>query len=288
MKKIHASILINIILIIAIISANALGKSELNQEEARKALKRLSIPMDKITFYNAVSNNDEVITSLFLLAGMSPNTLIPVGDSAVTPLILSSYNDNIKMVKLFIDKGADINYMCTLKPNEERTALYYAIQKLNYDVCKLLLEKGAHTYFINHGKIYTGKELLEKMIAKKEYVSSKSGTQVPMDKPAHEKALQLLDLLKKYPNNDLITLTGKVSTGPKGWVFVPGDQSPQAEGYRLGEKFPDVLRGILEQAKNQNVPVTISGELDREGYIYINKINLNEKQYSIPNYRAGN
>jgi hypothetical protein len=287
MGKWFVRVLINAILIIAIISCNAFGKSELSQADARKALERLSIPIDQTSFYNAIANNDKVIVGLFLMSGMSPNTLFKVKDNAVTPLILASYNNHIEMIKLLIEKGADINYMCVLKPNEERTALYYAIQKLNYDICKLLLEKGSHTYFINNGKIYKGKELLDKMIAKKEFVS-KNGKPSPMDEQAKEKAGKILELLKKYSDNDLITLTGKISLGTQGWNFEPEDQSSKAEGYRLGEKLPGRLKEILEQAKNQNAPVTIIGEPDRAGYFYIDKIKLKEKQYSIPNYRGNN
>jgi hypothetical protein len=286
MKNHCSSIVIVALLTIAFISGNTFGKTELSQEDARKALEKLNIPDDKISFFNAITNNDTVIVDLFLLSGMSPDTLITVKDSAITPLILASYNNNIEMVKLLINKKADINYMCVIKQNEERTALYYAMQKLNYEICKLLIEKGAHTYFIHDGKIYKGKEMLEKMIAKKEYVSI-DGKPLPMDAQARGKAVKILELLKKYSDNDLITLTGKVSMTPKGWTFEQGDQPQKTEGYKLGEKLPDMLKEILEQAKNQNAPVTIIGEPDRKGYIYINKIRFNDKQYSVPNYRGG-
>jgi ankyrin repeat protein len=283
----YSIILINTLLVIMTLSFNVFGNTELTQEKAKHALERLYIPYDEPTFYKAIYNNDKVITNLFLLSGMSPNFKFSVMKE-ITPLILASYRNNVELVKLLIEKGADINYMYPIEQNNERTALYYSIQKLNYEICKLLLEKGAHTYYINNNKIYKGKELLERMITKNQYASAQDDKSAQMDKPAKEKALKILELLKQYSDNDLITLTGKVFMGPKGWTFEPADKASQPEGYRLGDKLPDMLKKILEQAKDQNTQVTLIGEPDRAGYFYINKIKLNEKLHTVPNYHGSN
>jgi hypothetical protein len=287
MKIFNLSILIIIIFIISLTSLSSFSNTQIMREDARNSLARLHIQFDEQSFYSAIDNNDIAIVDLFLVAGMSPNTIFSFIDKGVTPLIMASYNNNEEIIKILLEKGADINYMYPIKDNEKRTALYYSIENLYYENCKLLLEKGARTYFIHNNRTYKGKDLLDKMIAKKEYVSSMDGKPIRMDEQAIKRALKISGLLKEYSNNDLMTLTGKVLSGPTGWTFEPGDKVPKTVEYKLGAQLPDILKKILEQARNQNVNVTIIGEPDQGGFFYIDKIRIDEKFHTVPNYRGG-
>ena len=286
MKIYFRILVIFIILIMSLSSSSSFAKTKLTQEDARRALARLHISLDEQSYYNAIYNNDTAIVELFLLSGVNPNTIFSFRDKGMSPLILAAYNNSNEMIKLLIENGADINYMYPLHENEERTALFFSIERLNYDICKLLLEKGSRTYFINANNINKSTELLDKMIAKNEYISPTGEKIVKMDEQAKKNALKILELLKKFSDNDLMSLTGKVFKGTKGWTFEPEDKVSKTEGYRLGEKLPDALVEILEQANNQNALVTIIAEPDEGGYMYINKIKFNDKVYPVPNYRG--
>jgi ankyrin repeat protein len=277
-------ICIIIISILFLTPLSSFCSTPITKEDAIKALAILHINFDEESFYNAIYNNDVAIVDLFFLAGMSPNTIFTFRDKGKTPLITAIYNNHNDMVKLIIEKGADVNHLYHIKENEERSALYFSIANLNYENSKLLLEKGANTYFIHNNQIYNGKSLLDMMMAKKEYASSGDGKLIPMDAQARATAVKILELLKDHADNDLVTLTGKVSLGPKGWTFEPRDQVSKAEEYGLGADLPEMLKKILEQAKNQNTLVAITGELYGNNYIYITKIKHDEKLYSIPHY----
>jgi hypothetical protein len=285
--KIYLNSMVALIILIMSLSApSSFGNTKLTPEDARRALARLHIPIDEQSYYNAIDNNDTAIVELFLQSGMSPNTIFSSMRNGITPLISAVYSNSNETAKLLIEYGADINYMYPIQDNEKRTALSIAIERLNYNMCKLLLEKGASTYFINNNNIYKSRDLMDKMIEKKEYISSTDERVAKLDEQAKNNALKISELLNKYADNDLITLTGKVSKGTKGWTFEPEDKISKTGGYGLGEKLPDMLENILEQAKSQNAMVTITAQPEKEGYMHINKIKLNDKVYLIPNYRA--
>jgi ankyrin repeat protein len=279
----HRIIIIITTLIALLMPLGAFGKTELSPEEARKALERLSIEYNEMRFYDAIYNNDTVIAKLFLLSGMSPNTVFSLRDKGATPLIIASYKNNKEMSKLLIEKGANVNYRLFLKQNEELTALYYAIANLNYEICKILLQNGAHTYIINRNNYVKLNKILDKMLERKEYISSIDGKPVHMDEQAKEKAIQILELLKKYPDNDLITLTGRGVKSSNGWTFEIVDETTKTKLYKLRENLPDMIEKILEQAKNQNANFTIVGEFSGDGFIDIAKINFEGKLYSVRN-----
>jgi hypothetical protein len=276
-----------IILIIFLIPLSSFGDTRLTKEDAIKALAKLHIQFDEQSFYNAIYNNDIAIVELFLLSGMSPNIIFSVMDKGNTPLIMASYNNYSEMIKLLIEKGANINYVYLIKEHEKRSALYFSIGNLNYEICKLLLEKGANTYFMHNNQIYKGKSLLDIMMTKKEYASSVDGKLIPMDQHARATALKIMGLLKDHADNDLLTLTGKVHPGPEGWIFEPSDKVSNNAGYGLGKDFPEMVKTVLEQAKNQNDVVTITGELYGDNRLHITKIKNDEKLYAVPNYPRG-
>ena len=277
---------ITAILIILVSPVNLFAKAELSQAEAKEALETLYISFNELSFFDAVYNNDTIIANLFLLAGMNQNIVFTFKNKGMTPLILATYLNHDNMVELLIKKGADVNHMYFIKPNEERTALYYSIEYLNYHICKLLLEKGAYTYVISKNRVYKGKELVEKMLAKREYLSPSTEKPISMDEQAKQTALNILELLKKYSQNDLITLTGKIQGGQGGWTFEPEEKVSETEEYRLGGNLPGNLKKLLEEAKNHHAEVAITGEIDNEGNMYVTKIKMNGKLYNIPHYRS--
>ncbi len=84
---------------------------------------RTQISAELLISHNADVNiqNNEGKTPLFIAANFSSN------------------DDNLKMVKLLVEKGADVN----LRTKDNDTALHVAIRNSNYEMTKYLLEKGA-------------------------------------------------------------------------------------------------------------------------------------------------
>lgn len=60
--------------------------------------------------------------------------------NGVTSLIMAIQNSSMDIVKLLLDKGAEVN---TVRPNDSVTPLIMALWKGNSDIIKLLLDKGA-------------------------------------------------------------------------------------------------------------------------------------------------
>jgi len=116
--------------------------------------------LDELDFVTTVKRNtalqmllsgrkDLVPHALQLLPASKVNTATPAG---LTPLMLACLREDVAVVKLLIETGASIDWRnpgpergC-LEANPEQqhwTALHYATMIGNYDVVRLLLEKGA-------------------------------------------------------------------------------------------------------------------------------------------------
>ena len=70
-----------------------------------------------------------------------------------TPLMLACYQGKFDMVKLLIEKGADVNYT---KINAALSPLVWAIQgqsEQDLEIVKYLIEKGADVNFDNYGSV---------------------------------------------------------------------------------------------------------------------------------------
>jgi ankyrin repeat protein len=66
--------------------------------------------------------------------------------SRITPLQVATLRDHTDVVRLLIERGADVN----LSDSDTKTALMLAIQNYHYDSIKLLLENGADKYAVRN------------------------------------------------------------------------------------------------------------------------------------------
>ena len=78
------------------------------------------------------------VAEVLLDHGADMYLFIPQGPNKLNPLIIACMNGNVSTVKLLLDRGADINYVC-----DGRTPLLTACQHGDIRVTRYLLKRGA-------------------------------------------------------------------------------------------------------------------------------------------------
>ena len=128
------------ILLIVVLSSIMLFGCGKSPEEARKELGQMNIQYTELSFLKAIENNDSVATKLFLEAGMDPN----VNVDGVTPLMMAATKNRIEIAKSLIEKKANVNAKSKEGMTALGSAIAGDSDGPgNIDVVKLLLEKGA-------------------------------------------------------------------------------------------------------------------------------------------------
>ena len=97
---------------------------------------RIEKGQHKIELFDAARNGNIKIVRLLLDKGADVNAKDRSGKTA---MILAAKNGHADIVRLLLDKGADVN----AKADDDTTALMQAAEKGNVDVVRALLEKGA-------------------------------------------------------------------------------------------------------------------------------------------------
>jgi len=128
--------LIPVIVVAAALLLSGCGRSP---EDARKDLGKINIPYTEQAFAEAAGNKDMTTVKLFLEAGMSPN--MPAGES--TPLIEAANKSNLEMIKLLVEKGADVNGKSKDGLTPVMAAVTAESAAARQEAVKFLLEKGA-------------------------------------------------------------------------------------------------------------------------------------------------
>lgn len=106
-------------------------------EAARKKLQELGIPYSWDAFMTEVEDGNASVVTLFLDAGMSPNSAFPILGS---PIIKAAEKGHAEIVQSLSSKGADVN----VKDMWGRTALMEAANHGHLAVVKVLLNKGSY------------------------------------------------------------------------------------------------------------------------------------------------
>ncbi|WP_378955072.1 ankyrin repeat domain-containing protein [Pelosinus sp. sgz500959] len=119
-------------------------------EDAKKELSDKKIQYNEQNFVKAIEEENVDVVELFIEGGMSPNVTTANG----SPLPTAAAIGNLEIVKLLVEKGADVNIKS--KDKGDLTPLFAAILgngKEKQDTIKLLLEKGAdvNARFISKG-----------------------------------------------------------------------------------------------------------------------------------------
>ena len=113
-------------------------------EDARNELAQKGLSFKESIFIQRAEMGDEQAVRLFLDAGMDPNTnswFIGSGGAGygMTPLMAASMNGKTGIVKILLDRGADVN----AKNQWGETALIFAARGGHTELAKTLLDRGA-------------------------------------------------------------------------------------------------------------------------------------------------
>jgi len=133
-----------------------------SRENAQKKLGDMKIPYTAEAFIYKAATGDVAAVQLFLTAGMDPNVR---NNQGVTPLIAASGAGRGEVVKLLLDKGADLEAQSperVIKKGKKHprkiikfggTPLMHAVRGGHGDIVRLLLDKGANfnTVDAKHG-----------------------------------------------------------------------------------------------------------------------------------------
>lgn len=96
----------------------------------------------------AVTQGDEIKVNKFLVLGADANTVIDTASNCIPVLTYASKNDEIEIVKLLLEAGADINA-------EDGAALEKASYFGLIEIVKLLLDAGADVYAGDHCALHS-------------------------------------------------------------------------------------------------------------------------------------
>lgn len=107
------------------------------QEAARRALEQRRISYTQEEFFRCIESGDATAVRLFLVAGMSPDT---ISDRSLSPLPKAALFGRADIVRLLLEHGADVN----AKGDDGSTALTIAIQNDGHiEIVNALLDRGA-------------------------------------------------------------------------------------------------------------------------------------------------
>ena len=97
----------------------------------------------------ACTNGSASMIRTLLIAGADPNLAIETGD---TPLMTAARSGTLDAVVALLDHGADVN---ASEPDQQQTALIWALSEGHVDVAKTLIENGANVHAVTKGKFTT-------------------------------------------------------------------------------------------------------------------------------------
>ncbi len=94
--------------------------------------------------YLSIFHNQIEVVRLLLEGGADVNA---IDDTGVTPLHLAAYHGRLKIAQLLLERGARINE----RDNNNKTPLIWAIENNQLEVTQLLIEAGAN-HFVTENK----------------------------------------------------------------------------------------------------------------------------------------
>lgn len=104
-------------------------------EAAQQLLKLRGYEFDEKSFHAAAGAGDMMAITAFLDAGINPNA--QNASDGRTPLISAAARGDLEVVKLLLERGADVN----IKDKENYTALFHAIEAMYEEVALVILDQ---------------------------------------------------------------------------------------------------------------------------------------------------
>jgi len=120
---------------------------EISPEKAREKLGKMSVQYSGESFAQSIENNDILVVKLFLQAKMDPERkLFIIEGEEILPLSYAAINNSIDVAKLLIEKGADVN----ATTEDGCSALMGAAWANSLEIAKILIGKGADVSAIDN------------------------------------------------------------------------------------------------------------------------------------------
>lgn len=107
-----------------------------DKEGYKKEIELKGIQYSRESFLTEVEKGNDVLTDLFIKAGIDVNAK---DTHEVTALMIAAMQGKLNLVRVLIENGAGVN----ARDTKQRTPLMYSVTTGNSHIVKLLLDKGA-------------------------------------------------------------------------------------------------------------------------------------------------
>lgn len=168
-----------------------------------KAIELIRAYKNNLDIFEAASIGD--IDTLNPLIKNDPSHINSYSNDGFTPLGLASFFGHIELVKLLLDQGADPNIAAN--NSFKVTPLHSACAISNYDIAKILIEKGANVNAKQiqgvtplHSAAHNGQAKLVKLLLKNgaEINSKMDDGKTPLFMAEEKGFIETSELIKKY------------------------------------------------------------------------------------------
>lgn len=131
----HCRALLLLLACVLVFAGCAQSSRSPKPEAAQQLLKLRGYEFDEKSFHAAAGASDKIAIAAFIDAGININS--QNASDGRTPLISAAARGDLEVVKLLVERGADVN----VKDKKGYTALFHAIEAMYEEVAQLLMDQ---------------------------------------------------------------------------------------------------------------------------------------------------